>query len=121
MTHHWTRRSFLLSAAALTLVPADPAVAAQELPGFPDDVALYRSAYRNWVGEITAVGLWACAPTDGEQAVAAVNWAWRNGWRVRARGFSHGWSPLTITEGTSSDAPVLLVDTTAHLTDTSLD
>ncbi|MFI9829005.1 cholesterol oxidase substrate-binding domain-containing protein [Streptomyces sp. NPDC051913] len=121
MTHHWTRRSFLLSAAALTLVPADPAVAAQELPGFPDDVALYRSAYRNWVGEITAVGLWACAPIDGEQAVAAVNWAWRNGWRVRARGFSHGWSPLTITEGTSSDAPVLLVDTTAHLTDTSLD
>ncbi|MEU6376043.1 cholesterol oxidase substrate-binding domain-containing protein [Streptomyces sp. NPDC046909] len=121
MTHNWTRRSFLLSAAALTLVPADPAVAAQELPGFPEDVALYRSAYRNWVGEITAVGLWACAPADGEQAAAAVNWAWRNGWRVRARGFSHGWSPLTITEGTTSDAPVLLVDTTAHLTGVSLD
>ncbi|WP_329332059.1 FAD-binding protein [Streptomyces sp. NBC_00663] len=121
MTHNWTRRSFLLSAAALTLLPADPAVAAQELPDFPEDVALYRSAYRNWVGEITAVGLWACAPADGEQAVSVVNWAWRNGWRVRARGFSHGWSPLTITEGTSSDAPVLLVDTTAHLTGMSLD
>ncbi|MES5820077.1 cholesterol oxidase substrate-binding domain-containing protein [Streptomyces sp. RG80] len=120
MTHDWTRRSFLLSAAALTLVPADPAVAAQELPGFPGDVELYRSAYRNWVGEITATGLWACAPADGDRTVAVVNWAWRNGWRVRARGFSHGWSPLTITEGTSSDAPVLLVDTTAHLTGLAL-
>ncbi|MEV7885476.1 cholesterol oxidase substrate-binding domain-containing protein [Streptomyces sp. NPDC088357] len=121
MTHNWTRRSFLLSAAALTLVPADPAVAAQELPGFPDEVALYRSAYRNWVGEITAAGLWACAPSDGDQVAAVVNWAWQNGWRVRARGFSHGWSPLTITEDTSSDAPVLLVDTTAHLTDLALE
>ncbi|MCX5337026.1 cholesterol oxidase substrate-binding domain-containing protein [Streptomyces sp. NBC_00140] len=121
MTHNWTRRSFLLSAAALTLVPADPAVAAQELPGFPDEVALYRSAYRNWVGEITAAGLWACAPSDGDQVAAVVNWAWQNGWRVRARGFSHGWSPLTITEGTSPDAPVLLVDTTAHLTDLALE
>lgn len=121
VTHNWTRRSFLLSAAALTLVPADPAVAAQELPGFPDEVALYRSAYRNWVGEITAAGLWACAPTDGEQVAAVVNWAWQHGWRVRARGFSHGWSPLTITEGTSPDAPVLLVDTTAHLTGLALE
>ncbi|KKD06762.1 FAD-linked oxidase [Streptomyces sp. WM6386] len=121
VTHNWTRRSFLLSAAALTLVPADPAVAAQELPGFPDEVALYRSAYRNWVGEITAAGLWACAPSDGDQVAAVVNWAWRSGWRVRARGHSHGWSPLTVTEGTSPDAPVLLVDTTAHLTDLTLE
>jgi FAD/FMN-containing dehydrogenase len=121
VTHNWTRRSFLLSAAALTLVPADPAVAAQELPGFPDEVALYRSAYRNWVGEITAAGLWACAPSDGEEVAAVVNWAWQHGWRVRARGFSHGWSPLTITEDTSPDAPVLLVDTTAHLTGLALE
>ncbi|MCT9075911.1 cholesterol oxidase substrate-binding domain-containing protein [Streptomyces fulvoviolaceus] len=121
----WSRRGFLLSAAALAAVPvliaADPAVAAEQLPDFPADVALYRSAYRNWVGEITADGLWACAPTDPAQAVAVVNWAWRHGWRVRARGSSHGWSPLTITEGTASDAPVLLVDTASHLTGLSLD
>ncbi|MDT7845505.1 cholesterol oxidase substrate-binding domain-containing protein [Streptomyces justiciae] len=121
MTDTWTRRSFLLSAAALTLLPADPAVAAAELPDFPGDVALYRTAYRNWVGEITADGLWACAPADGEQVVAVVNWAWRNGWRVRGRGSSHGWSPLTLTEGTPSDAPVLLVDTATHLTGLTLE
>ncbi|MER6085328.1 cholesterol oxidase substrate-binding domain-containing protein [Streptomyces sp. NPDC001833] len=121
----WSRRGFLRSAAALAAVPvllaADPAVAAAELPGFPADVALYRSAYRNWVGEITADGLWACAPADAGQVLTVVDWAWRNGWRVRARGSSHGWSPLTITEGTAAGEQVLLVDTTSHLTGLSLD
>ncbi|MEY9988850.1 FAD/FMN-containing dehydrogenase [Streptomyces sp. V4I8] len=124
MTGDFTRRGFLRAAAlaaAPTLLPADPAVAAQELPDFPTDVALYRSAYRNWVGEITADGLWACAPDGPDQVPAVVNWAWRHGRRVRARGSSHGWSPLTITPGTESDAPVLLVDTAAHLTGLSLE
>jgi FAD/FMN-containing dehydrogenase len=121
----WTRRGFLRSAAALAAVPvlvaADPAQAAAELPDFPSGVALYRSAYRNWVGEITADGLWACAPADGGQAADVVNWAWRHGWTVRPRGSAHGWSPLTITEGTPSDAPVLLVDTASHLTGLALE
>ncbi|MDG9710753.1 cholesterol oxidase substrate-binding domain-containing protein [Streptomyces sp. DH10] len=119
-----SRRSFFLTAAALAVVPglpADPAAAAAELPDFPADVALYRSAYRNWVGEITADGLWACAPGSPGQVVDVVNWAWRHGWRVRARGASHGWSPLTVTEGTPSGAPVLLVDTAPHLTGLALD
>lgn len=119
------RRSLLRTAAALTAVPvlvaADPAVAAAELPGFPRQVGLYRTAYRNWVGEITAQGLWACAPTGPEQVLAVVNWAWRHGWRVRARGCSHGWSPLTVTEGTTAADRVLLVDTTRHLTGLALE
>ncbi|MEU1011917.1 cholesterol oxidase substrate-binding domain-containing protein [Streptomyces sp. NPDC005890] len=114
------RRALLRTGAALAaapvLVAADQAVAAAELPGFPDRVTLYRTAYRNWVGEITASGLWACAPDGPEQLLAVVNWAWRHGWRVRARGCSHGWSPLTVTEGTSAATRVLLVDTTRRLT-----
>ncbi|MFI9615140.1 cholesterol oxidase substrate-binding domain-containing protein [Streptomyces sp. NPDC052023] len=121
----WTRRGFLRTAAALSAVPAvsapDPAAAARELPGFPADVALYRTAYRNWTGEITAEGLWACAPEGPQQVVAVVNWARREGWTVRARGSSHGWSPLTIAEGTRPGAPVLLVDTARHLTGLALD
>ncbi|MCF1594050.1 cholesterol oxidase substrate-binding domain-containing protein [Streptomyces muensis] len=119
MNDDFSRRGFLRAAAlaaAPTLLPADPAVAAEELPDFPTDVALYRSAYRNWVGEITADGLWACAPDGPEQVLDVVNWAWRHGRRVRARGSSHGWSPLTITPDTASDAPVLLVDTASGLT-----
>ncbi|MFJ3897462.1 cholesterol oxidase substrate-binding domain-containing protein [Streptomyces sp. NPDC090083] len=124
----WTRRGFLRSAAALSVAPVapvvlatDPAVAAAELPDFPAEVGLYRSAYRNWVGEITADGLWACAPADADQVLSVVNWAWRHGRRVRPRGSSHGWSPLTIEAGTASDAPVLLVDTAPHLTGLALD
>ncbi len=120
-----SRRGFLLGTAALALTPQfvrqDPAAAAAELPGFPPDVELYRSVYRNWDGEITAPALWACAPADAEEVVAVVNWARGQGWTVRARGLSHGWSPLTITPGTDSDAPVLLVDTTTHLTGMTLE
>ncbi|WP_149828114.1 cholesterol oxidase substrate-binding domain-containing protein [Streptomyces tailanensis] len=119
-----SRRGFLLFAAALALTPQfvrqDPAAAAAELPDFPEGVELYRSAYRNWGGEITASALWACAPADANQVVAVVNWARRQGWKVRPRGLSHGWSPLTITPGTESGAPVLLVDTTTHLTGMTL-
>ncbi|TQE35172.1 FAD-binding protein [Streptomyces ipomoeae] len=120
-----SRRGFLLTATALALAPQfvrqDPAAAAAELPGFPEDVELYRSAYRNWGGEITASALWACAPVDAGQVVAVVNWARRQGWTVRARGLSHGWSPLTITPGTEAGAQVLLVDTTTHLTGMALE
>ncbi|MFH0173644.1 cholesterol oxidase substrate-binding domain-containing protein [Streptomyces cacaoi] len=121
----WTRRGFLGTAAAALvgaplLVAADPAVAAQRLPDFPPDVSLSRTAYRNWDGEITVTGLWACAPENPAQAVDVVNWAWRHGWTVRPRGASHGWSPLTVPEGLPADAPVLLVDTAAHLTGLAL-
>lgn len=121
----WSRRGFLLTAAALAagsqVVLQGRAEAAAELPGFPEDVDVYRSAYRNWDGEITAVGLWACAPGDADQVVQVVNWARQQGWTVRARGSSHGWSPLTIPAGTEADAPVLLVDTVPGLTGLSLE
>ncbi|MET7701626.1 cholesterol oxidase substrate-binding domain-containing protein [Streptomyces sp. NPDC005485] len=121
----WSRRGFILTAASLVagtqLVPVARAAAAAALPGFPEDVDVYRSVYRNWVGEINAEGLWACAPADSGQVVAVVNWAWKQGWTVRARGSSHGWAPLTIPEGTASGAPVLLVDTATHLTGVSLE
>ncbi|MFI1032711.1 cholesterol oxidase substrate-binding domain-containing protein [Streptomyces sp. NPDC020951] len=122
----WTRRGFLrTTAGALAAVPvlvaADPAVAAERLPDFPAEVTLSRTGYRNWDGEITVTGLWACAPASPDQVVDVVNWAWRHGWTVRPRGASHGWSPLTVPEGTPADAPVLLVDTAPHLTGLALE
>jgi FAD/FMN-containing dehydrogenase len=127
MTDRISRRGFLLTAASLSAVAAAAPramaqdAAASDLPGFPGGVELYRSAYRNWVGEITADGLWACAPSDPDQVVAVVNWAHEQGWTVRARGYAHGWSPLTIPAGTESGAPLLLVDTTTHLTGIALE
>lgn len=84
--------------------------------GFPAGVELYRSPYRNWSRETTASELWACAPRDTEQVVAVVNWAHRNGWTVRPRGHSHGWAPLTLSGDTGAGRPVMLLDTTRHLT-----
>ncbi|MFH8801885.1 cholesterol oxidase substrate-binding domain-containing protein [Streptomyces sp. NPDC017936] len=121
----WSRRGFLRTAAGLASVPAlvaaDPAAAAEDLPGFPADVALSRTAYRNWDGEITVTGLYACAPAGPGQVVAVVNWARRNGWTVRPRGAAHGWAPLTVPAGTPSTARVLLVDTAPHLTGLALE
>ncbi|KPI22625.1 Cholesterol oxidase substrate-binding protein [Actinobacteria bacterium OK074] len=121
----FSRRGFLLTAAASLAVGSQAVVripaAAADLPGFPAGVDVYRSGYRNWVGDITAVGLWACAPRDGDEAVAVVNWAHRQGWTVRGRGSSHGWSPLTVPEGVAAGAPVLLVDTATHLTGLALE
>ncbi|WP_190217819.1 cholesterol oxidase substrate-binding domain-containing protein [Streptomyces griseosporeus] len=121
-TGNLTRRGFLGAAgAAVLLVAADPAQAAAELPDFPAGVELYRTAYRNWDGEITVTGLWACAPDGADRAAAVATWAWRHGWTVRARGAAHGWSPLAVPPDTAPDARVLLVDTTRHFTGLSLD
>ena len=91
-----SRRGFLLGAAALALtlrfVRQDPASAAAELPGFPASgfpasrrIELYRSAYRSWGG-------------------GSPRWAGQRDWTVRARGLSHGCSPLTIAPDTDSGA-----------------
>ncbi|UCM88822.1 cholesterol oxidase substrate-binding domain-containing protein [Streptomyces marincola] len=92
------------------------AVAATPAPDLPGGLIPYRLPYLNWAGEIAHPGLWTCAPRDGQQVADLANWAHAAGWRLRARGKAHTWSPLTITPGTDADAPVLLVDTTKHLT-----
>jgi FAD/FMN-containing dehydrogenase len=48
--------------------------------------------------------------------VELANWASANGYRLRPRGYSHNWFPLTIPPGTTGAVRVLLVDTTEMLT-----
>ncbi|PUB24521.1 FAD binding domain-containing protein [Promicromonospora sp. AC04] len=100
--------------AASAAVPA--AAVSGAAPELPAGLLPYLSPYINWAGEITHAGLWACAPRTGQDLADLANWAWANGWRLRARGKSHNWSPLTITSDTEHDAQVLLLDTTKHLT-----
>jgi FAD/FMN-containing dehydrogenase len=125
-----TRRAFLRAtalsgAAAAALgwepvfrIPVDAARAATGTP-FPAGVEVYQQAYSNWCGQIVADDVWTCAPNSPAQAVEAVNWAYQQGWRVRAAGMRHGWAPLTITSGEST--AVLLVDTTRYLTAVQID
>lgn len=119
-----SRRSSLGGAATTaasgwTLIGQVPTIAvadsASHPPGLPAGVQPYLNAYRNWSGEIVADAIWTCSAASPEQVVELANWAHANGYRLRPRGFSHNWSPLTIAPGATSDDRVLLVDTTKSL------
>ncbi|MGN9906632.1 cholesterol oxidase substrate-binding domain-containing protein [Phytohabitans sp. LJ34] len=113
-----TRRDLLRASAAAAGVAWLPAGVLGEdpPPGFPAGIDVHREVYENWAGEIRVASLWTCVPRTAADVVTVVNWAHGAGWKVRPRGFKHGWAPLTVTEETAPADPVLLVDTTRHLT-----
>lgn len=120
-----TRRSVLrASAAALgaSWIPvgfvtsARAGIGAEAPPDFPHGIELFRTVYENWAGEIRVDDVWTCLPRSPADVVEVVNWAYDHGWVVRARGFQHGWAPLTVTQNGAGVATTLLVDTTRHLT-----
>ena len=120
-----SRRTMLRAAGAaalgagLTPLYEIPARAA-DLPTLPSGVSAYRGVFQNWAGEVVTDPLWTARVRSADQVVALANWASANGWRLRPTGFRHNWSPLTVADGTTSDAPVLLVDTRNGLTRLSL-
>jgi FAD/FMN-containing dehydrogenase len=99
--------------------PGAAAVGCAPPPNFPPDVTVYQQTYQNWSGGLTADDLWTCTPTSAQDVVALANWALANGYRLRARGRMHGWSPLTVTGGTTCATPVVLLDT-SYLTAMSI-
>lgn len=123
-----TRRRFLAGAAvgafawvpAFRIPPASAQATCAPPPAFPPSIPLYQQAYRNWSGEIAVDDLWTCAPTSPLDVETVVNWAYENGWRIRPRGLAHNWSPLSVTPGSTCNAPVVLIDTTQHLTAISI-
>ncbi|MDR3669868.1 MAG: cholesterol oxidase substrate-binding domain-containing protein [Holophaga sp.] len=126
-----SRRGFLHAAAlagaagmgwlpSVRLRPTSPRASLPSPPQFPDGIALYQQAYQNWSGEICIPDVWTAAPRSPEELVAIANWAHGQGWRVRPKGRSHGWSPLLLP-GEASGAGCLLVDTTQYLTRVAID
>ena len=119
-----TRRAFLGAAGATALTAALPQAQAQAAPppvppGFPTGIPLTRRTYQNWSEQITVEHTWTAIPADTDDVTAIVNWAHAAGYRVRARGKAHNWSPIVLPPGTDP-ARYLLLDTTAHLTDISI-
>lgn len=118
------RRILTASAGALGLVwtPAGRTAAAPAgdgcpaPPDFPADIELYRQSYRNWAGELRADDVWTAVARSPDDVVTLAGWAHEHGYALRAQGFRHGWSPLTLTAGTDCASRVVLVDTTSHLT-----
>ncbi|EKX60240.1 FAD-binding protein [Streptomyces ipomoeae] len=123
-----SRRTFLGAAAAgaglgmtqwtpaFTITPAEAADASP--PDFPGSMEVYQQAWSNWSGEIRVSSVWTCSPRTPQDVVTLANWAHAQGWRLRARGAGHGWSPLLEASGAAAD--VLMVDTTRHLTAVSV-
>ncbi|HUN38572.1 MAG TPA: cholesterol oxidase substrate-binding domain-containing protein [Trebonia sp.] len=126
-TNRPTRRAFLAgtgAAAAAAWVPAfrvspaDAQATAQPPPNFPASIPVYQQAYQNWAGMIVIDSAWTCAPASAGDVVTLANWAYANGYRLRARGMSHNWSPIVLPQG--SAAGYVLLDTTQHLTSVAI-
>ncbi|MCH2149350.1 MAG: FAD-binding protein [Phycisphaerales bacterium] len=90
------------------------------LADFPEGIPLFQQNFENWSGEIKADDVWTCQPATRKHLIKVVNWAARHNYRIRARGYSHNWSPLVIApndmQSTKASARVVLVDMTAHFT-----
>ncbi len=54
--------------------------------------------------------MWTATARTPDDVVRIANWARDNGYRVRAKGTMHGWSPLTVVPGENVEK-TLLVDT----------
>jgi FAD/FMN-containing dehydrogenase len=118
-----TRHDFLAATGAAAgglwlagQAPAATAASCATPNGFPAGLALSRQTFVNWAREIRVDDVWTAAPRTPADVAAVANWAARHGWRVRARGMMHGWSPLTVVPGSSCAQRTLLLDTTKHLT-----
>jgi FAD/FMN-containing dehydrogenase len=96
--------------AGLVAVGGLPAWAAQPT-AFPADIPVSLPNFENWCGAINVPGLWTARPRSAHDVVRIVNWAHHHHWTVRPKGAMHGWSPLTVANGTPEKAPIMLVDT----------
>jgi FAD/FMN-containing dehydrogenase len=123
-----SRRAFLAGAAAagalawtpvFRVSPASAAATSSPPPNFPSSISVYQQAYQNWSGMIVIDNVWTCAPASPSDVVTLANWAYANGYRLRARGMMHNWSPIVLPAG-STGAGYVLLDTTQHLTSASI-
>jgi hypothetical protein len=99
--------------------PASAQATSAAPPNFPSSISIYQQAYQNWAGMIVVDNAWTCAPASAADVVTLANWAHANGYRLRAKGMSHNWSPILLPAG-STGAGYVLVDTTQHLTSVSI-
>lgn len=123
-----SRRRLLQGAAAVGVaawIPFEQIPAAQSAlptpPAFPSGISLFQQTYQNWSGGIAVDGVWTCTPNNPADVVRLANWARTNGWRLRAKGSSHNWSPLSLAVDGSDAAKVVLVDTKTKLNAVSVD
>ena len=123
-----SRRAFMAGAAAagalawvpvFRVTPASAQASTSPPPNFPSSISIYQQAYQNWAGMIVIDDVWTCAPASANDVVTLANWAYANGYRLRAKGMSHNWSPILLPSG-STGAGYVLLDTTQDLTSVTI-
>ena len=110
----WTLSTMLSPAEAAVRVPGNPA------PALPSGMTPWLEVFVNWSGETRTAPLWTVAPTSVDQVVELARWASTNDWKLRARGYQHNWSPLSVDPGSNQESRVLMVDTVKHLNSISV-
>ncbi|NHN90760.1 cholesterol oxidase substrate-binding domain-containing protein [Acetobacter sicerae] len=80
---------------------------------FPRNVHVQFGSYVNWSQEINIPLIKEFKPTSVDQLVSVINWAAKNGYRVRPRGSRHNWSPINVNPNDSVTGNVLVADMTA--------
>ncbi len=114
-----------IAAASLGWVPgaripaASAASTAASPPNFPAGISLYQQTYTNWAQQISIADVWTCTPSSPADVVTLANWAYQNGYKLRALGCGHNWSPLVLFPGENA-SNVVLVNTTDNLTSVSI-
>ena len=123
-----SRRALMAGAAAagalawvpvFRVTPASAQATTSPPPNFPPSISIYQQAYQNWAGMIVIDDVWTCAPASANDVVTLANWAYANGYRLRAKGMSHNWSPILLPSG-STGAGYVLLDTTQDLTSVTI-
>jgi len=86
------------------------------LTNFPTNVNLQIQSFQNWAQAIHVKNLWTATPKCADDVVLLANWANQNGFKIRARGHAHNWSPIVVTGDQAPCGNVILIDTTKYLT-----
>jgi FAD/FMN-containing dehydrogenase len=103
-----------------TRIPAASAAStAASPPNFPSGISLYQQSFVNWAQQIAIPGVWYCSPQSDADVVTVANWAYQNGYRLRAVGMGHNWSPLVLKPGESA-SNIVLVNLADALTSVSI-
>jgi hypothetical protein len=85
--------------------------------GFPSEIQLETRPFENYARDIQIPSILVATPKSAQDVLLIANWAYKVGYRVRAMGGKHNFSPFLVSQ---SDAGlpcpnIILVDTTAHL------
>jgi len=84
---------------------------------FPKSIEAYYQFYINWAKNpaFKCDKILVAYPASADDILTIVNWASKEGFRVRPTGQRHNWSPLTIGPHTGPDPKIVILDNRRYL------